>query len=170
MIAAAKRRGIAITSISRPIKPSDFRDFDLILAMDRQNKSMCIYFSLCFLMLLLIQMPSRFSIMYSIIIWLNKITRVNAKGCLLWVKKQYRLINYLLWWVVYYELVWLPNSPNVRLMLVLILFCCKRKYLRRLIGGRTERCYMLMQLRRFCALTFDAVSVIMLLLMYHAFH
>lgn len=38
MIAAAKRRGIPITSISRPIKPSDFRDFDLILAMDRQNR------------------------------------------------------------------------------------------------------------------------------------
>lgn len=38
MRAAAKRRGIAITSISRPIKPSDFKDFDLILAMDEQNK------------------------------------------------------------------------------------------------------------------------------------
>ncbi|XP_057781944.1 uncharacterized protein LOC131000183 [Salvia miltiorrhiza] len=38
MIAAAKKRGIEITSISRPIRPSDFRDFDLILAMDRQNK------------------------------------------------------------------------------------------------------------------------------------
>ncbi|KAJ3681570.1 hypothetical protein LUZ60_016059 [Juncus effusus] len=38
MIATSKRRGIEVTSISRPIKPSDFRDFDLILAMDRQNK------------------------------------------------------------------------------------------------------------------------------------
>ncbi|KAJ0083310.1 hypothetical protein Patl1_30469 [Pistacia atlantica] len=37
MRAAAKRRGIEITSISRPIKPSDFKDFDLILAMDKQN-------------------------------------------------------------------------------------------------------------------------------------
>lgn len=38
MRAASKKRGIQITSISRPIKPSDFRDFDLILAMDKQNK------------------------------------------------------------------------------------------------------------------------------------
>lgn len=38
MRAAAKRRGIAITSISRPIRASDFKDFDLILAMDEQNK------------------------------------------------------------------------------------------------------------------------------------
>lgn len=38
MRAASKRRGVEITSISRPIRPSDFRDFDLILAMDRQNK------------------------------------------------------------------------------------------------------------------------------------
>ncbi|XP_052174027.1 uncharacterized protein LOC127789233 isoform X1 [Diospyros lotus] len=38
MRAAAKRRGIQITSISRPIRPSDFRDFDLILAMDKQNR------------------------------------------------------------------------------------------------------------------------------------
>uniref|UniRef100_A0ACD5ZVY5 Uncharacterized protein n=2 Tax=Avena sativa TaxID=4498 RepID=A0ACD5ZVY5_AVESA len=37
MIATSKKRGIEVTSISRPIKPSDFRDFDLILAMDRQN-------------------------------------------------------------------------------------------------------------------------------------
>ncbi|KAL6566933.1 hypothetical protein OROMI_015337 [Orobanche minor] len=35
---ASKKRGIEITSISRPIRPSDFSDFDLILAMDRQNK------------------------------------------------------------------------------------------------------------------------------------
>ncbi|XP_059314833.1 uncharacterized protein LOC132065448 isoform X1 [Lycium ferocissimum] len=39
MRAAAKRRGVAITSISRPIRPSDFKDFDLILAMDEQNKA-----------------------------------------------------------------------------------------------------------------------------------
>ncbi|KAK4396753.1 putative low molecular weight protein-tyrosine-phosphatase [Sesamum angolense] len=38
MRAASKKRGIEITSISRPIRPSDFRDFDLILAMDRQNR------------------------------------------------------------------------------------------------------------------------------------
>ncbi|KAL9296847.1 hypothetical protein ACSQ67_022743 [Phaseolus vulgaris] len=38
MRAASKRRGIQITSISRPIKPSDFTDFDLILAMDKQNR------------------------------------------------------------------------------------------------------------------------------------
>ncbi|BAT90161.1 hypothetical protein VIGAN_06134800 [Vigna angularis var. angularis] len=38
MRAASKKRGIQITSISRPIKPSDFTDFDLILAMDKQNR------------------------------------------------------------------------------------------------------------------------------------
>ncbi|XP_058195977.1 uncharacterized protein LOC131312319 isoform X1 [Rhododendron vialii] len=38
MRAAAKRREIQITSLSRPIRPTDFRDFDLILAMDKQNK------------------------------------------------------------------------------------------------------------------------------------
>lgn len=38
MRAASQRRGIQITSLSRPIKPSDFVEFDLILAMDRQNK------------------------------------------------------------------------------------------------------------------------------------
>lgn len=37
MTSASKKRGIEVTSISRPIKPSDFRDFDLILAMDKQN-------------------------------------------------------------------------------------------------------------------------------------
>ncbi|CAO2164891.1 unnamed protein product [Urochloa humidicola] len=37
MRSASKKRGIEVTSISRPIKPSDFRDFDRILAMDRQN-------------------------------------------------------------------------------------------------------------------------------------
>ncbi|XP_077235851.1 protein-tyrosine phosphatase [Tasmannia lanceolata] len=39
MRAAAKRRGIEITSISRPIRPSDFIDFDLIVAMDMQNRA-----------------------------------------------------------------------------------------------------------------------------------
>ncbi|XP_072965159.1 uncharacterized protein [Typha angustifolia] len=38
MRAASKRRGIEVTSISRPIRPSDFREFDLILAMDLQNR------------------------------------------------------------------------------------------------------------------------------------
>lgn len=38
MRAASKRRGIEITSLSRPIKASDFRDFDVILAMDKQNR------------------------------------------------------------------------------------------------------------------------------------
>lgn len=39
MRAAATRRGVQITSISRPIRPSDFRDFDLILAMDKSNRA-----------------------------------------------------------------------------------------------------------------------------------
>lgn len=39
MRSTAKRRGIEITSISRPIRPSDFRDFDLILAMDKSNRA-----------------------------------------------------------------------------------------------------------------------------------
>ncbi|XP_038706442.1 putative low molecular weight protein-tyrosine-phosphatase slr0328 [Tripterygium wilfordii] len=38
MRAASKKRGMEITSISRPIRPSDFRDFDIILAMDKQNR------------------------------------------------------------------------------------------------------------------------------------
>uniref|UniRef100_A0A2P2JPZ7 acid phosphatase n=1 Tax=Rhizophora mucronata TaxID=61149 RepID=A0A2P2JPZ7_RHIMU len=38
MRAASKKRGIEITSISRPIRSSDFMDFDLILAMDKQNR------------------------------------------------------------------------------------------------------------------------------------
>ncbi|KAL5763807.1 hypothetical protein ACOSQ2_016401 [Xanthoceras sorbifolium] len=38
MRAASKRRGIEITSLSRPIRPSDFQDFDIILAMDKQNR------------------------------------------------------------------------------------------------------------------------------------
>lgn len=40
---ASTGRGIEITSISRPIRPSDFRDFDLILAMDKQNKGHHLY-------------------------------------------------------------------------------------------------------------------------------
>ncbi|CAA6668513.1 unnamed protein product [Spirodela intermedia] len=35
---AITRNGDRDTSISRPIRPSDFKDFDLILAMDLQNK------------------------------------------------------------------------------------------------------------------------------------
>ncbi|XP_068661522.1 uncharacterized protein [Aristolochia californica] len=35
---AAKKRGIELTSISRPIKLSDFIDFELIPAMDKQNR------------------------------------------------------------------------------------------------------------------------------------
>ncbi|XP_071724117.1 uncharacterized protein [Rutidosis leptorrhynchoides] len=35
---ASKKRGIEITSRSRPIRPSDFVEFDLILAMDNQNR------------------------------------------------------------------------------------------------------------------------------------
>ncbi|KAK4773625.1 hypothetical protein SAY87_028644 [Trapa incisa] len=38
MRAAAKRRGVQITSKSSPIKPTDFQNFDLILAMDNQNR------------------------------------------------------------------------------------------------------------------------------------
>ncbi|CAI9105571.1 OLC1v1004519C1 [Oldenlandia corymbosa var. corymbosa] len=38
MRAASKNRGVEITSISRPIRRSDFIDFDLILAMDRSNR------------------------------------------------------------------------------------------------------------------------------------
>ena len=48
MIAAAKKRQIEITSISRPIRPSDFTDFDLILAMDRQNKGVSVLLCLLF--------------------------------------------------------------------------------------------------------------------------
>ncbi|KAL2935093.1 hypothetical protein RDABS01_018211, partial [Bienertia sinuspersici] len=39
MRSTAKRRGIEITSIFRPTRPSDFRDFDLILAMDKSNRA-----------------------------------------------------------------------------------------------------------------------------------
>ncbi|CAI5998161.1 unnamed protein product [Closterium sp. NIES-65] len=35
---AAERRGIPLTSLSRPIRPSDFSTFDIILAMDRSNQ------------------------------------------------------------------------------------------------------------------------------------
>lgn len=38
MRAAAKKRGIEVTSISRPVRPSDFTGFDLILSMDMQNR------------------------------------------------------------------------------------------------------------------------------------
>lgn len=38
MRAVSKRRGVEITSLSRPLRPSDFRDFDIILAMDKQNR------------------------------------------------------------------------------------------------------------------------------------
>ncbi|KAJ7514007.1 hypothetical protein O6H91_23G022300 [Diphasiastrum complanatum] len=38
MRAAASKRGVQVTSISRPIQPSDFENFDYILAMDKKNK------------------------------------------------------------------------------------------------------------------------------------
>ncbi|KAL2621582.1 hypothetical protein R1flu_001787 [Riccia fluitans] len=38
MRAAALRRGVKIESISRPVRPSDFKEFDIILAMDKQNR------------------------------------------------------------------------------------------------------------------------------------
>ncbi|XP_062090646.1 uncharacterized protein LOC133796949 isoform X6 [Humulus lupulus] len=38
MRASSKSRGIVITSLSRPIRSSDFVDFDLSLAMDNQNR------------------------------------------------------------------------------------------------------------------------------------
>ncbi|MCO5611857.1 hypothetical protein L7F22_066116 [Adiantum nelumboides] len=38
MKTAASKRGVKLTSISRPIRPSDFEEFDIILAMDRKNK------------------------------------------------------------------------------------------------------------------------------------
>lgn len=38
MKAAAIKRGVQITSISRPIQSSDFEQFDVILAMDKKNK------------------------------------------------------------------------------------------------------------------------------------
>lgn len=36
-IAAAQKRGVALPSLCRQVRPDDFRDFDLILAMDRNN-------------------------------------------------------------------------------------------------------------------------------------
>ncbi|KAL9235444.1 hypothetical protein vseg_010202 [Gypsophila vaccaria] len=39
MRSTAKRRGVEITSISRPIRSSDFTEFDLILAMDKSNRA-----------------------------------------------------------------------------------------------------------------------------------
>ncbi|KAK4841065.1 hypothetical protein QYF36_024780 [Acer negundo] len=36
--ATFKRHGIEITSLSRQIRTSDFKDSDLILAMDKQNR------------------------------------------------------------------------------------------------------------------------------------
>lgn len=38
MRAAANKRGVKLTSISRPIRQSDFEEFDIILAMDKKNK------------------------------------------------------------------------------------------------------------------------------------
>ena len=37
MIAAAKNRGIDLTSISRKLLPADLDQFDLVIAMDREN-------------------------------------------------------------------------------------------------------------------------------------
>lgn len=37
MAAAGLRQGIVLTGNSRQVQPEDFADFDLILAMDRQN-------------------------------------------------------------------------------------------------------------------------------------
>ncbi|KAG0614794.1 hypothetical protein M758_6G203600 [Ceratodon purpureus] len=39
MKAAALKRGVKLTSISRPIRSSDFEEFDLILAMDKSNRA-----------------------------------------------------------------------------------------------------------------------------------
>lgn len=36
-IAAASERGVEIGGLARQVKPSDFQDFDLILAMDQSN-------------------------------------------------------------------------------------------------------------------------------------
>lgn len=43
MRTASKRRGIEVTSISRPLRPLDFKEFDLILAMDMQNRGTSFY-------------------------------------------------------------------------------------------------------------------------------
>lgn len=37
MMAAAKKRGIDLTSISRPFEYEDFQEFDYIVAMDKSN-------------------------------------------------------------------------------------------------------------------------------------
>jgi protein-tyrosine phosphatase len=37
MRAHAKRRGYVLDSLSRPVRPSDFEEFDIILAMDDNN-------------------------------------------------------------------------------------------------------------------------------------
>jgi len=34
---AASRRGVTLEGIARQVRPDDFRDFDLLLAMDRDN-------------------------------------------------------------------------------------------------------------------------------------
>jgi protein-tyrosine phosphatase len=34
---AARRRGIALEGAARQVRPADFRDFDLLIAMDRSN-------------------------------------------------------------------------------------------------------------------------------------
>ncbi len=39
MTAAAAKRGVCLTSLSRPLRPSDFQRFDYILAMDFSNKA-----------------------------------------------------------------------------------------------------------------------------------
>ena len=36
-IAAAKRRGITLDGAARQVSPGDFRDYDLLLVMDREN-------------------------------------------------------------------------------------------------------------------------------------
>ncbi len=38
-IEAGSRRGLTLTSIARQVQPSDFENFDLIVAMDQSNKS-----------------------------------------------------------------------------------------------------------------------------------
>jgi protein-tyrosine phosphatase len=34
---AARRRGVTLDGAARQVRPSDFRDFDLVIAMDRSN-------------------------------------------------------------------------------------------------------------------------------------
>jgi low molecular weight protein-tyrosine phosphatase len=34
---AARRRGVTLEGAARQVRPSDFRDFDLLIAMDREN-------------------------------------------------------------------------------------------------------------------------------------